>query len=548
MEKITKNGLIDQFFRLSAIAMLMSAFAFMTISCVEEEAILDQLDADIIMYFDNHDGANFRISDGSHEGNSSFYFLPPMVKKVMYFGQFDGSQSPIVEISDDFEFESLHAYFDMNGEGPSQVRVDSEEEHYIVNWSALRTKAEVGKVYRIRVRLGDNVLGYADVAIVSNGSHPVPEGTIKMVSSQTLPIKFRIEGDGGDDGAIIRIEVSPEESVIDIGGEQQFTAFVFGENDQELFGKSITWEVSDPTVASIDNSGLAIGLAFGFVTVTATAEGISGTATLFVQEGEGPRPGRDVVVFNDVNVFDDVAMQNPNNIQLVKNLINYETVGIRANAKKVLFDCGRDAMSGDTYTPCKPGSGPYTYLPFRNTIIKEGFIIEDVYSSSGSLSNIADDIKVIFLFIPNVSFTINEINELKKFAEEGGRIVFIGEHERFYGNTGITVENEFLINMGAVMRNVGNAVDCGGVTLPQASIRPHPITRDVQSLSIGCASVIELGPNDFPLFYDTSNTLVLGGVAAIDTNPITELQGARMWDLQINVRINLLNPTSPTGH
>jgi hypothetical protein len=46
----------------------------------------------------------------------------------------------------------------------------------------------------------------------------------------------------------------------------------------------------------------------------------------------------------------------------------------------------------------------------------------------------------------------------------------------------------------------------------------------VGDLTIACASVIEPGEGDFALFYDTTNTSVLGGVAKIDTTPISELK------------------------
>ena len=73
---------------------------------------------------------------------------------------------------------------------------------------------------------------------------------------------------------------------------------------------------------------MAKGKKFGLTKVSAKSFDVEGSADLFVQEAIGPRPGRDVVVFNDFNVFDETRMQNPNNQLLVKNLINFETIGI----------------------------------------------------------------------------------------------------------------------------------------------------------------------------------------------------------------------------
>jgi hypothetical protein len=69
----------------------------------------------------------------------------------------------------------------------------------------------------------------------------------------------------------------------------------------------------------------------------------------------------------------------------------------------------------------------------------------------------------------------------------------------------------------------------------------------VGEISIACASVIEPGEGDFALFYDTTNTFVLGGVAKIDTAPISELkQVTRTKIKQSNTK--LPNPSSTTGY
>ena len=113
--------------------------------------------------------------------------------------------------------------------------------------------------------------------------------------------------------------------------------------------------------------------------------------------------------------------------------------------------------------------------------------------------------KVIFLWNPLVAYTVPEINAFKQFAADGGRLVFVGEWDGYYG-AGIALENAFLLNMGAVMTNIGQAIDCGYNTLPAASLRPHEVTTGMTGVTIACASVIVPGPTDFPLYYDLSNT------------------------------------------
>ncbi|WP_373495909.1 Ig-like domain-containing protein [Aquiflexum sp.] len=528
---------------------ILCSFILLIAACTENFVNDDDMSNDIEILANslslNH--GKIGISDAANDGIDEFYFLAPTVGKTpKYNGRFHPNLQPVVEISDDFNFENVLATFRRGGNGTNLIAVNESEEFYSATWNTSELKAVLGKIYRIRVKVGSRVLGFVDVGIVPAKTKPLNSGIIPLVQNQSFKIDFRIE----DKICPARIEVLPEEATVLIDGEQQFTAIVYNFYDEVLENQKISWFVGNSSVASINQNGLAKGLQFGFSPIKAQVQDVIGTASLFVQEvaDDAPRPGRDVVVFNDINIFDDVAMRNPNNVLLVKNFLNYDAPGIRSSGKKVWFDCGRNAVGGNSFTPCTTGTGNYTFIPFRNAITGEGFAIESVFSSPGSLINIPSDVKILFLYMPTVAFTLGEINELKKFGEEGGRIVFVGEHSTFYGSTGIQVENQFLINMGAVMRNVGQAVDClddDGLhpILPASSLRPHPITRDMTNLTVACASVIELGPNDFPLFYNIANNLVLGGVAQIDTAPISELKSARINTIDKSIReIRSLDP------
>ncbi|TVR33060.1 MAG: hypothetical protein EA390_04400, partial [Balneolaceae bacterium] len=114
------------------------------------------------------------ISDGANEGTEGFFFLPPMVMNPDYTGTFDAELSPVVEICETITCEAIHASFSMTeGEGSELVRMEADDEHYIVNWHTGHTDAEAGETYHLRVRANDLVLGYADVAVVSTGRDAV---------------------------------------------------------------------------------------------------------------------------------------------------------------------------------------------------------------------------------------------------------------------------------------------------------------------------------------------------------------------------------------
>jgi hypothetical protein len=234
-----------------------------------------------------------------------------------------------------------------------------------------------------------------------------------------------------------------------------------------------------------------------------------------------PTAGTDVVVFNDINIFDNGALEpsrGTDNVQMIRNLVNFTSQGPRSTGSAVMWDRGRNARCGPTGNDeCRDANMSST----RATITGEGLTILDVATTQGSLTSIPANVKSIWLWTPLVSFTVSEINALKQFAAEGGRIVFIGEWDGYYTPTGIAVENQFLTQMGAVMRNTGGAVNCGYTYLPNSSLRAHQVTNLVDDLTIACASVIEPGPQDFVVFYNTDQTQVLAGVAKIDTTPLS---------------------------
>ncbi len=235
-----------------------------------------------------------------------------------------------------------------------------------------------------------------------------------------------------------------------------------------------------------------------------------------------PPPGTDVVVVNDINVFDFNAMNNPNNKLFVTNLVNFTTPGPRNSATEVVWDRGRTStcfVLGNN--ECNDGN----MATARATITAAGYTIVDIQSSGGTLDDLftatGANWRTIWLWVPNEGFDTDEINALKQFASEGGRVLFIGEWAGYYPPGGIALENQFLLDMGAVMTNTGGAIDCGYNTVQPSSLRAHQITTGLTNLTMACSSVLIPGPTDFPLYLDQANSVVLSAVATIDITPIS---------------------------
>ena len=80
-----------------------------------------------------------------------------------------------------------------------------------------------------------------------------------------------------------QIVVTPPAPAVGINGTMQFTATgIFTDNSTQDVTSQVTWTSSDATIALISNTGLASALANGTATITATEQGVSGSATLTV--------------------------------------------------------------------------------------------------------------------------------------------------------------------------------------------------------------------------------------------------------------------------
>ncbi|MFC2167102.1 Ig-like domain-containing protein, partial [Acidobacteriota bacterium] len=84
-------------------------------------------------------------------------------------------------------------------------------------------------------------------------------------------------------GAVASLTVAPESSSINAGGYATFGATVYDAEGRILFGRTITWSSSDPNIATIASDGVATGISPGTSTITATCEGVNGTATVTVE-------------------------------------------------------------------------------------------------------------------------------------------------------------------------------------------------------------------------------------------------------------------------
>jgi uncharacterized protein YjdB len=223
------------------------------------------------------------IVDGAHSGNPHFFWLAPMVKSPAVTGTFDPAVSPRVDIcqwnGSGCEQPVVATFTTTTGPGSETVRVDAASSLYIVNWHTDQFALTVGATYRIVASLFGAIVGSADVQILTNGSakNVTTGDDIALVDGKTLPIKFRIE-----QGIVVNVAVTPSPSTIIVGKTGALTAVLTDAHSNIVANQVVSWSSDNTAVATVDSHGIVTGASLGMATITASSNGMSGTAAVVV--------------------------------------------------------------------------------------------------------------------------------------------------------------------------------------------------------------------------------------------------------------------------
>ena len=100
---------------------------------------------------------------------------------------------------------------------------------------------------------------------------------------------------------VASVVVAPDSATIVEGGTRRFTATAYNAATQPIAGVAFTWTSSNPSIVSVDASGLAAGIVAGDATITATApNGVSDSAAVRV-DTPPPPPEPPTVRFTEVH-------------------------------------------------------------------------------------------------------------------------------------------------------------------------------------------------------------------------------------------------------
>jgi uncharacterized protein YjdB len=117
-------------------------------------------------------------------------------------------------------------------------------------------------------------------------------GRVTAVAPGTATIRATSEGRTGTStitvtapppAPVASVGVSPPTGELDVGGTLQLTATPRDAAGNPLTGRTVTWESSNPAVATVDANGRVTAVGPGTATIRATSEGQTGTATVTVR-------------------------------------------------------------------------------------------------------------------------------------------------------------------------------------------------------------------------------------------------------------------------
>jgi trimeric autotransporter adhesin len=83
---------------------------------------------------------------------------------------------------------------------------------------------------------------------------------------------------------VASVVVLPAVAQVRIGSSVPLHAVTYDDQNNELTGRTSVWASSDPSVATVDDQGNVTGVAIGNITISATSEGKTGTASVEVTE------------------------------------------------------------------------------------------------------------------------------------------------------------------------------------------------------------------------------------------------------------------------
>ncbi len=138
-------------------------------------------------------------------------------------------------------------------------------------------------------------------------------GLVTGVVAGSATITATSEGQSGTSAITVvhmpvaSVTLTPALATVSAGSSLQLTATPKDANGNPLVGRTVTWQSSNTSAATVNSSGLVTGVAAGSATITATSEGQSGTAAITVTPPGTQQFGHVFIVTEENTDYVDVT-------------------------------------------------------------------------------------------------------------------------------------------------------------------------------------------------------------------------------------------------
>lgn len=127
------------------------------------------------------------------------------------------------------------------------------------------------------------------VTALKIGSTVITGSRARQSGSATLTV-VAASGPGATSTSVASVSVSPPTASVAAGGTQLLTATVRDSSGTVLTDRAVSWASSNSGVATVSASGMVGAVSAGTATITATSEGVAGTANITVTATSPPPP------------------------------------------------------------------------------------------------------------------------------------------------------------------------------------------------------------------------------------------------------------------
>ena len=162
---------------------------------------------------------------------------------------------------------------------------------------------------------GNTLVGRSITWSGSNTSAASVNGTglVTGVTAGSATITATSEGKSGTSAITVvhmpvaSVTVTPASGTVPAGSSLPLTATPKDANGNPLVGRTVTWQSSNTSAATVNGSGLVSGVAAGSATITATSEGQSGTSAITVTPPGTQQFGHVFIVTEENTDYVDVT-------------------------------------------------------------------------------------------------------------------------------------------------------------------------------------------------------------------------------------------------